>query len=147
MRFYFVCMNLRAGGIDSYCGEDKTLGPRVSHLNLLQCPHYCLHFSGMASLRSTGRKNEAVKMAQSRFQNMIYLDRYVLVLTGWLGSEYVGDLSVWCGLPTNGTLDGPPPRAHTVMLHNDCDALIAEAVAAGQHGPLGEMARWGESHK
>lgn len=57
VRFYFVFMNLRAGGVDSYCGEDKTLGPRVSHLNLLQCSHYCFHFSGMASLRITGRKN------------------------------------------------------------------------------------------
>lgn len=78
---------------------------------------------------------------------MIYLDRYVLVLTGWLGGEDVGDLSVRRGLPTNGTLDGPSPRAHTVMLHNDCDALIAEAVATGQHSPLGKRARWGESHQ
>lgn len=72
---------------------------------------------------------------------MTYLDRYVLVLAGRLGGEDVGDLSVRGGLPTNGTLDGASPRAHTVMLHDDCNALIAEAVAAGQHSPLGKRAR------
>lgn len=45
------------------------------------------------------------------------------------------------GLPTNGTFDGSPPRAHAVLLHNDGDALIAEAVAAGQHCPLEKRAR------
>lgn len=67
VRFYIVCINLRAGVVYSYRGEDETLGPRISHLNLLQCSHYCLHFGGMASLRTTGRKNEAVKMRQSGF--------------------------------------------------------------------------------
>lgn len=75
------------------------------------------------------------------FQNLIYHDRYVLVLTGRLSGEDVGDLSVRRGLSTNGTFDGPSPRAHTVMLHDDCNALIAETVAAGQHGPLGKRAR------
>lgn len=76
------------------------------------------------------------------FQNMIYHDRYVLVLAGRLGGKYVGDLSVRRGLPTDGTLDGPSPGAHAVMLHHDRNALVAEAVAAGQHGPLGKRARW-----
>lgn len=67
VRFYIVCINLRAGVVYSYRGEDETLGPRISHLNLLQCSHYCLHFGGMASLRTAGRKNEAVKMRQSGF--------------------------------------------------------------------------------
>lgn len=50
------------------------------------------------------------------------------------------------GLPANGTLDGPSPRAHAVLLHDDCDALVAEAVAAGQHGPLRKSERGRESH-
>lgn len=37
------------------------------------------------------------------------LDWYVLVLAGRLRSEHVGDLSVGCGLPTNGTFDGSSP--------------------------------------
>ena len=40
------------------------------------------------------------------------------------------------GLPTDGTFDGTPPRAHAVLLHDDGNALVAEAVAAGQHCPL-----------
>ncbi len=59
-----------------------------------------------------------------------YLDRYVLVLAGWLGGEHVGDLSVGRGLPANGTFDGSPPWAHAVLLHDDGDALVTEAVAA-----------------
>jgi len=64
------------------------------------------------------------------------LDWYVLVLTGWLCSEHVGDFRVGRSLPTNGTLNGTPPGTHTVLLHNDSDALIAEAVATSQHSPL-----------
>lgn len=64
------------------------------------------------------------------------LDWYVLVLAGRLGCEHVGDLSVRRGLPANGTFDGSPPGAHAVLLHNDRDALVAEAVAAGQNCPL-----------
>lgn len=45
------------------------------------------------------------------------------------------------GLPTNGALDGSSPRAHAVLLHNDGDALVAEAVAAGEHCPLEERER------
>lgn len=40
--------------VHSYRGEDETLGPRIGHLNLLQCSHYCLHFGGVASLTNTG---------------------------------------------------------------------------------------------
>lgn len=40
------------------------------------------------------------------------------------------------GLPADGALDGPPPRAHAILLHDDGDAAVAEAVAAGQHCPL-----------
>lgn len=68
VRFDIVGINLRAGVVNSYRGEDETLGPRVGRLNLLQCSHYCLHFGGMASLRTTGRKNEPVKVLQSRFK-------------------------------------------------------------------------------
>lgn len=35
LRFYIVCINLGAGVVYGYRGEDETLGPRVSHLNLL----------------------------------------------------------------------------------------------------------------
>lgn len=42
------------------------------------------------------------------------------------------------GLPTYGAFDGSPPRAGAVLLHDDGDALVAEAVAAGEHCPLGE---------
>lgn len=45
----------RAGIVYSYRGEDETLGSGVSHLNLLQRSHYCLHFGRVASLRTTGR--------------------------------------------------------------------------------------------
>lgn len=67
MRFYIVCINQRAGVVYSYRGEDETLGPRVSHLNLFQCSHDCLHFGGMASLRNTGWTNEVVKMPHFGF--------------------------------------------------------------------------------
>lgn len=40
------------------------------------------------------------------------------------------------GLPTNGALDGTPPGAHAVLLYDDGDALVTEAVATCQHGPL-----------
>lgn len=66
------------------------------------------------------------------------LDRYVLVLTGRLGGEHVGDLCVGRRLPTDGTLDGTPPGAHAVLIHDDGDALVAEAVAACEHRPLEE---------
>ncbi len=69
------------------------------------------------------------------------LDRYVLVLAGRLGGEHVGDLCVGRGLPTNGTFDGTPPWAHAVLLHNNGNALITEAVAAGQHCPLEKRER------
>lgn len=60
LSFYTNCLNLRAGvpAVYGYCGEDETLGPRVSHLNLLQCSHYRLHFGGMASLKTAGRKKK-----------------------------------------------------------------------------------------
>lgn len=67
------------------------------------------------------------------------LDGYVLVLTGRLGGEHVGDLGVRRGLPADGAFDGPSARAHAVLLHDDCDALVAEAVATGQHCPLGKQ--------
>lgn len=35
LRFYIICINLEAGLVYGYRGEDETLGPRVSHLNLL----------------------------------------------------------------------------------------------------------------
>lgn len=41
-----------------------------------------------------------------------------------------------CRLPADGALDGAAPRAHAVLLHDDGDAAVAEAVAAGQHRPL-----------
>lgn len=41
-----------------------------------------------------------------------------------------------CGLSTDGTLNGPLPRAHAVLLHDDGNALVTEAVAACQHCPL-----------
>lgn len=69
------------------------------------------------------------------------LDRDVLVLAGRLCGEYIGDLSVGRGLPTNGTFDGSASGAHTVLLHNDSDALVTEAVAASQHCPLGKRTR------
>lgn len=64
------------------------------------------------------------------------LDWDVLVLTRRLCGEHIGDLRVGRSLPTNGALDGTPPRAHTVLLHDDGDALVTEAVATCQHGPL-----------
>lgn len=64
------------------------------------------------------------------------LDWDVLILTGRLSGEDVGDLRVGRGLPTDGTLDGTSPWANTVLLHNDGNALITEAVAARQHCPL-----------
>lgn len=75
------------------------------------------------------------------------LDRYVLVLAGRLGCEHVGDLSVRRGLPADGTFDGSPPGAHAVLLHDDRDALVAEAVAAGQHRPLEKGRRWRDVNK
>lgn len=66
------------------------------------------------------------------------LHRDLLVLAGHLGGEHVRYLGVGRGLPADGTFDGSPPRAHAVLLHDDGDALVAEAVAAGQHGPLGK---------
>lgn len=69
------------------------------------------------------------------------LDRNVLVLAGRLGGEHIGDLGVRRSLSTNGTFDGSPPRAHAVLLYNDGDALVAEAVAAGQHCPLEKRVR------
>lgn len=49
----------RAGIVYSYRGEDETLGSGVSHLNLLQRSHYCLHFGRVASLRTPGREKLA----------------------------------------------------------------------------------------
>lgn len=43
------------------------------------------------------------------------------------------------GLPADGAQDGAAPRADAVLLHDDGDAAVAEAVAAGQHRPLGEQ--------
>lgn len=40
------------------------------------------------------------------------------------------------GLPADGAFDGAPPGSHAVLLQDDGDALVAEAVAAGQHCPL-----------
>lgn len=65
-------------------------------------------------------------------------------LAGRLGGENVGDLRVGRGLPADGALDGPPTRAHAVLLQDDGDALVAEAVPTGQHGPLAQW--WGNSH-
>lgn len=48
-------LSYRAGIVYSYRGENETLGPGVSHLNLLQCSHHCLHFGRVASLTNTGR--------------------------------------------------------------------------------------------
>lgn len=69
------------------------------------------------------------------------LDRDVLALAGLLGGEHVGDLSMGCGLPADGALDGSSAVTHAVLLHNDGDALITEAVATGQHRPLAERHR------
>lgn len=74
-------------------------------------------------------------------KHKIYLDRNVLVLAGWLSGEHIRDLSVWCGLPTNGTFDGSPPWPEAVLLHNDRNTIIAEAVTAGQNCPLGKRGR------
>lgn len=43
------------------------------------------------------------------------------------------------GLPADGAFDGPSAGAHAVLLHDDGDALVAEAVATGQHRPLGKQ--------
>lgn len=43
------------------------------------------------------------------------------------------------GLPADGALDSAAPRANAVLLHDDGDAAIAEAVAACQHRPLEEQ--------
>ena len=51
------------------------------------------------------------------------------------------------GLPADGALDGAAPRAHTVLLHHDGDALVAEAVATRQHRPLGARRETKQTHR
>lgn len=125
----------------SYRGEDETLGPGVGDLNLLQSSHNRLHFGRVASLKSTGR-GKLLWISSHLFLHYMTtvlltdLDRYVLVLTGRLGGENIGNFCVGCSLPTDGALDGTPPWAHAILLHDNSDALITEAVAACQHSPL-----------
>ena len=77
---------------------------------------------------------------------MTDLDGDVLVAAGGLAGEHVGDLGVRRGLPADGALDGAAPRAHAVLLHDDGDALVAEAVAARQHRPLGPRGEAKQTH-
>lgn len=76
-------------------------------------------------------------------RSLANLDGDVLVLAGRLGGEHVGDLGVRRGLPADGALDRTPPGARAVLLHDDGDAAVAEAVAAGQHRPLEDQKRRG----
>lgn len=164
------------GIVYSYRGEDETLGPGVSYLDLLQGSHYCLHFCRVASLKGITRHEwndrvpdmvmNNIKIIQAtKYISLLFffflknlclswrmalltdLDWDVLVLTGWLCGEHVGDLCVGRGLPTNGTFNGPASWAHTVLLHNDSNALVTEAVAASQHCPLRKRERWHHDHK
>lgn len=69
------------------------------------------------------------------------LHRDVLVLAGRLRGEHVRDFGVRCALPADGAVDGASPRAHAILLKDDGDALVAEAVAARQHRPLTNQRR------
>ena len=65
-----------------------------------------------------------------------HFDRDFLALVCSLGGEDVGNFSVGRGLPADGTLYSPLSIANTVLLHNDRNTLVAEAVSTGEHGPL-----------
>lgn len=125
-----------------YRREDQTLGPRVRHLDLLQGSQHSLHLGRVASLRENKKKKKKkmmtrhLRISDTDPESLADLDGDVLVLAGRLGGEHIGDLGVWRGLPADGAHDGAAPRAHAVLLHDDGDAAVAEAMAAGQHRPL-----------
>lgn len=124
----------------AYRGEDQTLGSGIPYLDPLQRPHHSLHLGGVAPLKAENRTfwdvMEAPPCGGQWGPAGADLHRDVLVLAAGLRGEHVGDFGVGRGLPADGTFDGSAPRAHAVLLHDDGDALVAEAVAAGQHRPL-----------
>lgn len=69
---------------------------------------------------------------------LTYLHRDVLFLAGFLWGEDIRDFFVRRGLAANGTLNGASMRPHAVLLDNNWNAFITEAVPTGQHCPLKE---------